>query len=320
MKMRALLVAAAMAVSSPAWAQPFNEFVGGLPMASAPSSVDNFYLLQSGISKQLAGSTFFGGAYSWSGLQTFSAGVATSQFNGVPANTDPFTITANLFGEFRFEDNGSEGASFATIYNSGSGYGNTLTGTMSPSTGCTVPPIISVTTNSGGQIATINNGGVPTTVGVCGNGTSFPNETTTWVVVSGLSAGTGAAFLLTPMVFSGVGAHCASDSTRFISTDLTRDVSARFYMQCSGSLVWPLINASLVPVSAGLVALNAAIELNGAIMTAAAPTVGAAQIGYGSTTVSAGTGTCPSGTVGGQTVLGCIVINIAGTARNVPFF
>lgn len=58
----------------------------------------------------------------------------------------------------------------------------------------------------------------------------------------------------------------------------------------------------------------------GFIATAVAPTVAAAQIGYGSTTVAAGSGTCPSGTVGGQTVAGCIVVNIAGTAKNVPYF
>jgi hypothetical protein len=56
------------------------------------------------------------------------------------------------------------------------------------------------------------------------------------------------------------------------------------------------------------------------IATAAAPTVSAGQIGYGSTTVAAGAGTCPTGTVGGQTVQGCVVVNIAGTSRNVPFF
>lgn len=58
----------------------------------------------------------------------------------------------------------------------------------------------------------------------------------------------------------------------------------------------------------------------GMVLGVAAPTVAAGQIGYGGTTVAAGSGTCPSGTVGGQTVQGCIVVNIAGTSRNVPFF
>jgi hypothetical protein len=58
----------------------------------------------------------------------------------------------------------------------------------------------------------------------------------------------------------------------------------------------------------------------GVIVGTAAPTVTTGQIGYGGTTVAAGSGTCPSGTVGGQTVQGCVVVNIAGTSRNVPFF
>lgn len=55
-------------------------------------------------------------------------------------------------------------------------------------------------------------------------------------------------------------------------------------------------------------------------LTSAAPTVAASQIGLGSTTVAAGAATCPTGTVGGQTVQGCVVINVAGTTRYLPFF
>ena len=36
--------------------------------------------------------------------------------------------------------------------------------------------------------------------------------------------------------------------------------------------------------------------------------------------VAAGAGTCPSGTVGGQTIQGCIVVSIVGASRNIPFF
>lgn len=46
----------------------------------------------------------------------------------------------------------------------------------------------------------------------------------------------------------------------------------------------------------------------------------AGQIAYGGTTVAAGANTCPSGTVGTQTVQGCEVHNVAGTTRYVPFF
>lgn len=57
----------------------------------------------------------------------------------------------------------------------------------------------------------------------------------------------------------------------------------------------------------------------GYVATAVAPTVSAGQIGYGSTVVAAG-GACPTGTVGGVAVAGCIVVNIAGSAKNVPYF
>jgi len=56
------------------------------------------------------------------------------------------------------------------------------------------------------------------------------------------------------------------------------------------------------------------------ILAGATPTVAASQVGFGNTLVAAGTGTCPSGTVGGQTVAGCNQINVAGTAHVVPYF
>jgi hypothetical protein len=56
------------------------------------------------------------------------------------------------------------------------------------------------------------------------------------------------------------------------------------------------------------------------IATAATPTVSAGQVGFGNTTASAGAGNCPSGTVGGKTVQGCLVFNAGGTVFNVPVF
>lgn len=58
----------------------------------------------------------------------------------------------------------------------------------------------------------------------------------------------------------------------------------------------------------------------GLTLEAVAPTVSSGQVGYGSTIEAAGSGTCPSGTVGGQTVQGCTIINVAGTTRYQPFF
>lgn len=77
-------------------------------------------------------------------------------------------------------------------------------------------------------------------------------------------------------------------------------------------------NANFSGAVGGVTALTAQTVT----LTAAAPTVSASQIGYGGTIIGAGT-PCPSGTVGttfAATVQGCIVVNIAGTTRNVPFF
>jgi hypothetical protein len=60
-----------------------------------------------------------------------------------------------------------------------------------------------------------------------------------------------------------------------------------------------------------------------AILTAAAPTVGASQIGYGATVEAPAAGTCPAGTVGSstpQSIVNCIIVNVAGTAHYVPYF
>jgi len=59
----------------------------------------------------------------------------------------------------------------------------------------------------------------------------------------------------------------------------------------------------------------------GMIATSAAPTVAAGQIGYGGTVNAAGSGNCPS-TINtsvstAQAVQGCLVINVAGTARQI---
>ncbi len=50
------------------------------------------------------------------------------------------------------------------------------------------------------------------------------------------------------------------------------------------------------------------------IMTAAAPTVAASQIGFGGTTAAASN----CGSLAGAT--GCVVINVAGTTRYVPYY
>ena len=52
----------------------------------------------------------------------------------------------------------------------------------------------------------------------------------------------------------------------------------------------------------------------------ATPTVASGHLVIGKTTLAAGSGTCPTGTVGGSTVAGCLTINVGGSAKNVPYF
>lgn len=76
--------------------------------------------------------------------------------------------------------------------------------------------------------------------------------------------------------------------------------------------------------SAGLISrladdsADTTMEVSGLIATAAAPTVAAAQIGYGSTTAttaSAGAQAAPPATVDGY-----IIVNIAGTGKKIPYY
>lgn len=60
------------------------------------------------------------------------------------------------------------------------------------------------------------------------------------------------------------------------------------------------------------------LTLNVLTMTAAAPTVAAAQVGFGSTT--AATATAGGGQAALATVAGYLIINVAGTVQKIPYF
>lgn len=89
-----------------------------------------------------------------------------------------------------------------------------------------------------------------------------------------------------------------------------------------GAGVAPATSTSNCPTvsAAGVLTVAAASLLAGMTLTAVAPTVSAGQIGFGNGTTAAGTGNCPTGTVGGKTVAGCININVGGTGQVVPYF
>ncbi len=69
-------------------------------------------------------------------------------------------------------------------------------------------------------------------------------------------------------------------------------------------------------VNSGSEVTTGTVTSAGGILTAAAPTVAAAQIGYGSTT--AALSNCGSAVL--TTATACLVINVAGTTRYIPYF
>jgi hypothetical protein len=88
----------------------------------------------------------------------------------------------------------STGVASATVNAGGTGFGTSVTGTMTWSgSGCSTNPVLNVTTNGSGVITTVNS---ITTAGSC---STFPSSSaTTWTAGGSLSAGTGASFNLTP--------------------------------------------------------------------------------------------------------------------------
>ena len=85
-----------------------------------------------------------------------------------------------------------------TVSAAGSGYGTSVSGTMTFS-GCTVPLVISVTTTSGGAIGTS-----PAPAYVSGSCATFPGGgSTAWTPGGGLSAGTGATFTFASVLGTG---------------------------------------------------------------------------------------------------------------------
>jgi len=60
--------------------------------------------------------------------------------------------------------------------------------------------------------------------------------------------------------------------------------------------------------------------LQGATFTGGTGPTAVGQVAFGATTVAAGASGCPSGTVGGQTVAGCLQISVGGTIKVLPFF
>lgn len=102
------------------------------------------------------------------------------------------------------------------------------------------------------------------------------------------------------------------------ATGLTNPSNAIVIADGAGNQRWTWNNSTSTWTSPGT------INTTNVVATAAAPTVAAAQVGYGSTITTAGSGTCPAtmntSISATQAVAGCLIINVAGTPRNAPFF
>jgi hypothetical protein len=142
---------------------------------------------------------------------------------------------------------------WASIAAGGTGYGASLTGTLTWSgAGCSPNPVINVTTNSSGAIATMNS--VPTP-GAC---STWPaSSATTWTAGGGLSAGSGAqlqlyssaAFALTPTDNSAQGfatgpiPTSAGSTTRAATTiSATVPFGPNFSLECQATPSQPFAN------------------------------------------------------------------------------
>jgi hypothetical protein len=249
----------------------------------------------------------------WTALQQFQAGFST----GTLLNIIPFVpnVSAGLDvgGELRQLDNGTQGISAAAIQAQGSGYGNTLTGTMTWSgAGCSINPAINVTTNSGGQIVTVNS---VTTPGVCAF-QSFPSPiATTWAPSGALSAGTGAAFILDTVITSVWGCSHADGTSRCYASDSPQTGGFNlFNILVNGGMNWGPGNlqtdVSMIRGGVGLLEVNATggggFYINSGMLRGA--------VGSSPTIASGACGTGTNGTIAGTNQSGVITIGAAGTA------
>lgn len=99
MMMRALLVATAVVLSPSAWAQDFNQFIGGLPQATFPLGTgDQLYLLQNGGSVKLPATTLLPtSGMTVAGLAAANAAALTSANNALgPVFLPNGVYTTNL--------------------------------------------------------------------------------------------------------------------------------------------------------------------------------------------------------------------------------
>jgi hypothetical protein len=142
-------------------------------------------------------------------------------------------------------------------------------------------------------------------VGGGGVSVSVPN---TWTAIQTFAAG----IVVNQSVPVGVDLLSGTFTTAAIRTP------GGFVVDGTGQVSAPkVVLPSNGSVSFGNVLLNAASSASAINITL--PAVTGSTIIY-STTVTPGTGSCPSGTVGGKTVAGCFIASVNSVAQSVPYF
>ena len=169
------------------------------------TSVSGLYLGNDQAFATVKNSYYIGGA---NGGNIIGGSAKNYNVWGVYANDQSASSAAYLFGQTANFDTNSikvggdntyanppdNTVGVASVYAAGTGYGTSVSGTMTwAGSGCATNPVLNVTTTSGGAISSVAS---IATAGVCSPWP--PISATTWTAGGGLSAGSGASFALAP--------------------------------------------------------------------------------------------------------------------------
>jgi hypothetical protein len=128
--------------------------------------------------------------------------------------------------------------------------------------------------------------------------------------ISGVQAGYGAGFGIT--VANGAG------PVALVGNILTGNASGALQNNAAVGQVTTWANSGLVDSD---LTVNSTAHVGNIIMSSTTiPMTSPNQLAFGAFDVSPGTATCPSGTVGGKTVVACLVASISGATVYIPLF
>lgn len=296
---------------APAQTQSFSAYVNGLPAASAVNSADLLYLLQSGTSKQVPSSTLY---------SNISVPIANS---GGPLWQRPASVSANAIP-------------FSMIVNQNTVVGGGVGGANYTN------EVVSMGWNLSNTVQ------VPLVAGVAQNFDTweskfFPGSGSTYVIERHMglvdTTGTAHRFFTAQLPWDGLGNANVNSfpaglgfqvdtinfnnwaGTQVIKWNLFGNVAQInngfiFNINTNNAAEFQQINAAgNAYVHLPFIDGNNNLHIDApVVVTQAAPTVTTGQIGYGSTTVAASN----CGSLAGAA--GCIVVNVAGTQRFIPFY